>query len=256
MLRAIQIVVVVVDSKNKKKGTIKKKRKKMMIITLAAVTRHVVAENWYALSIVLTFIIGIGTLWIKSGVGTKKITKKLIEIDTNNMLEHKDLNKAIKLNTDVTKEVANRRDVYAKLEAIKTEAIRWSPKAINNFVVLKANAMSDFFIKIEKRKFAEVDMDTINAEIEIAISKLKTDARELISTEFVDYYFNSSHNDNIQTYLDDLSVYKKGKLNNMNEAFLSRSVVFYRHSLEDLLNLWTQYKLEKKEKKNEKKRIN
>lgn len=198
------------------------------------------------MSLLVTFILGIAGLWIKTGTGTKKVTLKLNEIDTVNKKEHKIIQEQLTLNAEITKGYSQKKDTYMKLANIKAEAIRWSPKELNNFLVLKANAMVKFFMDIEEREFSKVDIDVINAELEVAINKLKIEANKLINNEFVDYYFNKYHDANIEKYLNDLTTYKRGKINNMNEAFLTRSVVFYRHSLESLLNLWNQYKQEDK----------
>jgi hypothetical protein len=99
--------------------------------------------------------------------------------------------------------------------------------------------MRDFFVTIEKMGFKNVSIDTIDSELKIEINAFRREAIENGYKEFVPYFFKRSHSKYTAEYLRDLKKYKAGRINNLNEAFLSRSVVFYRHSLENAINIWS-----------------
>jgi len=167
---------------------------------------------------------------------TGLIKNQLIDLSSNNKHAHAILFKKIELNTQITKEYSNIRDAISKLDGIKAEACHWAPKELSSFLILKADSMRMFFMNILERGFNNISMDQLRAEMQVKISRLKLDGSVITDSNFITFYFEQQHDTNIKNYLSDLSRYKTGKLNNMNEAFLSRSVVFYRHSLEDLLN--------------------
>lgn len=92
-------------------------------------------------------------------------------------------------------------------------------------------------------------MQIIKSEFQVKISKFKTDSCDLISEDFIDYLFEENiHQDIINKYIKDLNQYKKGKLNNLNKAFLLRSLVFFRDSLENMLRVWGEYESKRKRK--------
>jgi len=96
--------------------------------------------------------------------------------------------------------------------------------------------MRNFFVGIEKIGFSNISVSVIDSELNIAVSGFIAEAKLNGYGDFVDYFLVKSHSKYTTEYLRDLKNYKNGKINNLNEAFLSRSVVFYRHTLENAIN--------------------
>jgi len=181
----------------------------------------------------------------KINTETEMIRTEINHLYEDNKKSHKIMIKNIIENTEITKKYSSFRDALSILNSIKSEACRWAPKELSQFLIMKADSMKKFFMNILERKFSKINIELLKNEMEIEIGKLKLEGEGVIDKKFIDYYFNEKHSQNITNYLQDLTRYKNGGMNNMNEAFLSCSVVFYRHSLEDLLDIFNKWKEKK-----------
>lgn len=200
---------------------------------------------WYAISVIITLILGIAGLWLKYGNSSKKIRKEIKELMQDNNIAHKNINKQLKLNTVVVQDMMNKQNNELKFEQIKVEALRWAPEELSKLIVLKSNSMKEFFSIVQNLKFQNITISQIRAEIQVLVCKFRQDASEFnnnIISDFIDYFFDQEHDVATENYIQDLEKYKKSKINNVNEAFVTRSLVFYRHALESLLDTWHQYK--------------
>jgi hypothetical protein len=74
--------------------------------------------------------------------------------------------------------------------------------------------------------------------MQVLICKFRQDAYQLEEEigDFIDCFFDETHDDSIENYINDLKQYKKSKMNDVDEAFFERSLIFYRHSLQNVLN--------------------
>jgi len=198
-------------------------------------------NTWYLIGTLGTFLIAAISLWLKYSSGSKKIIDKIDDLDKRNNAAHATLLTKVDENSAITKEYSSRRDYYNILDNIKNEAVNWSPNNFNDFITIKAKAMRDFFVGIEKIGFNNTSIETIDSELKISINTFKREANENGYSEFVKFFFKKSHTKYTSEYLRDLKDYKGGRINNLNEAFLSRSVVFYRHSLENAINVWSEW---------------
>jgi len=200
-----------------------------------------------SIAIVLSVLFGtLGITILVTKLYSKTLVSEIKDILGECKKNIQELTSKINENTQIVKQYKYVDTVLEFFRLTKVEFLRHSPSGLETLITLKADAMLGFIHEITKEGFNTLSEQELRAKLQTHISLFKLNCSSVlldshICKSFILFYFDEYHQELTNKYLQDLLDLLSSKVNNVDQAFLSVSDIFFRNSLDNLCTSWNRF---------------